>query len=208
MTRISIATFFIFLYICIPITAQPASNPYEWNIVFEHKGVKVETRLRKNGHLEYRGETRLKMRLALARNALLEALRSCTPEMKGCLIQTLTLQPNGTMLLYQKFDLPWPLTDRDLVLRGTTSEAGKSFWRLLLTSAPNLKETDDSAVRIVQAHGFWQLENTGGQYTVVRHQMYLEPGGNLSAELVNDRIRDIGIRTMNGIARHAHKFIR
>lgn len=176
-----------------------AQKKTEWTVVYEHKGVLVETKIKANGLVETRGKAHLPISMELARKKLLQAFEKCQPKMKGCLKMNIEKQKNH-YVIYQLFGLPWPLRNRDLVLIGKESTQ-KKLYRLSLTSASKLKPEKYFTVRIKRAYGHWEIRKKGRHSSVIENRMYIEPGGYLNTGIANDRLRDVAIRTMIGVVK-------
>lgn len=106
-----------------------------------------------------------------------------------------TLESSGvevdsdTLLHYSVLDMPWPVADRDNVLKSTLKRDDKTgVVEIFLEAAPKGMPNVPGLVRVHRASGYWRLEPRGANTTFVRFDMHLDPGGKLPEPLVNARI--------------------
>ena len=105
-----------------------------------------------------------------------------TSESKGLPAQ------GGDSYQYSVMDIPWPISDRDNVLRTrlqTDPDTGRVD--IQIHAAPDAYPEQSGRLRVRKAHGSWLLDPRGPGETFVRFQMHLEPGGGLPDWMVNAR---------------------
>lgn len=93
-----------------------------------------------------------------------------------------------THMLYLSSDLPWPVRDRDMVVRSKVEvvKPGESF-RITLQCEPSARAEESGTIRVKRCHSTFDLRRVDAQTTEVDYVMTLDPGGHLpawSAELV------------------------
>lgn len=95
---------------------------------------------------------------------------------------------------YSKLDFPWPLDDRDIVVR-SKMEQDPVTRRITATSVsePDYIPTNKGVVRMRNAHTSWTLIPGPGGWTYVEYYIYSDPGGSLPDWLVNMAL-DVGPR--------------
>ncbi|MBC7776730.1 MAG: START domain-containing protein [Phycisphaerae bacterium] len=95
---------------------------------------------------------------------------------------------------YSRLDFPWPLDDRDIVVRSRV-EQDPVTRRITATSVavPDYLPTNKSVVRMRNAHTTWTLVPGLGGWTYVEYYIYSDPGGSLPDWLVNMAL-DVGPR--------------
>ena len=101
-----------------------------------------------------------------------------------------TEEPLGAVF-YLRMDMPWPVSDRDVVLRSDTEfpEAGRSVTRFALTSRAG-SEPIQGVIRMPRLRGHYALTALGPKRTRVEYQVDADPGGNLPRWLVRRIGRD------------------
>lgn len=92
--------------------------------------------------------------------------------------------------IYYTFDLPWPISDRDIVVnfKKVVGVDGKISY--LLTSKPEYIKEKEGFVRIKNSFGKWQLSPQGKNKIEVLHQFYGDPAGSLPNSVINMFIVD------------------
>lgn len=98
------------------------------------------------------------------------------------------------MYYYVKFDFPWPLSDRDLVLRTHLSQDPTTKAIVSISHAePDFIPTLTDYVRIRTANTKWVLTPGSNGWTNVEYYIHSDPGGNIPDWVVNMAI-DVGPR--------------
>lgn len=91
---------------------------------------------------------------------------------------------------YERYytDTPWPIADRDLVMKMVKEKRGDGSVSYKRISAPDKFPIDSEFMRIQEAGGEWLLEPLGEKQAKLTYQFYANPGGSLPAWLVNSFI--------------------
>jgi hypothetical protein len=102
-----------------------------------------------------------------------------------------------------RFDFPWPLDDRDIVMHNKVQQdpvSGKVT--ATSTATPSMSPERPDAVRIKDARTVWTIYPGSGGWLYVEYYVYSNPGGNLPDWLVNMAL-DVGPReTIQHIRQH------
>lgn len=94
-----------------------------------------------------------------------------------------------TRLQHTVMATPWPVSDRDNVLRSVTrKDQATGTVDIQLTAAPDAYPIQKDLHRVTKANGSWRLEPRGPQETWVVFAMHLEPGGGIPDWIVNARV--------------------
>ena len=103
---------------------------------------------------------------------------------------------------YSVLDAPWPVSDRDNVLRSESSiEPATGRVRILVVAAPDDYPEQPGRVRVRRARGEWLLEPVGPGQTRVTFTMHLEPGGGVPAWLIDARIVETPFEALANLRR-------
>ncbi len=100
------------------------------------------------------------------------------------------LETNGeSRILYYIFGVPWPVSDRDMVIESfkTTDENGNLKFDLKLVK--DHKPEVSGYVRMKEVFGSWTFIPKGGKTKII-YQFYGDPAGSLPAWLINMFIVD------------------
>jgi len=95
---------------------------------------------------------------------------------------------------YSKLDFPWPLDDRDIVMRNRIQQ-DPATGKIIATSVavPAYTPEKVGVVRIQNAKTTWTIVPGTGGWLYVEYYIYSDPGGSLPDWLVNMAI-DVGPR--------------
>lgn len=91
---------------------------------------------------------------------------------------------------YERYytDTPWPIADRDLVMKMVKVKKNDGSISYKRISAPDKFPIDKDFMRIQAAGGEWLLEPLGENQAKLTYQFYADPGGSVPAWLVNSFI--------------------
>ncbi len=111
-----------------------------------------------------------------------------------------------TTLVYSRASSPWPVSDRDTVVRVTTRTIRpQKEYRLSMRSQPDLTPRVDGVVRIEQSHIYFHLTRLGPKRTQIEYSLNVDPGGYLPKWLVRMSTRTMPIKTIRALEAQARK---
>jgi hypothetical protein len=100
---------------------------------------------------------------------------------------------------YSVNDMPWPVTDRDYVLRiQTRGDAGTGVIFMDLSATPGMRAEYSSRVRVDVSNTLYRFTPAGDQTQMVWVQ-HTEPNGSLPGWLVNNLLVDIPVKSMQAL---------
>lgn len=106
---------------------------------------------------------------------------------------------------YSVNDMPWPVTDRDYVLRIRTHGEGTDGDIIMdLNAVPERRDAEDDYVRVDRSDTLYRFTPMGDQTRMVWVQ-HTEPNGSIPGWLVNSLLVDIPVRSMEQLERVAGK---
>lgn len=113
-----------------------------------------------------------------------------------------------TKYLYQVYDLPWPVQDRDYLLKRTVNidESNKVF-TVTIVSVVNgqQKPEQDCCIRADITKTLWHLQSLGNGTTKVVVEVTTDPKGSLPTWVVNMLQQDWPHKTVNGLLKRSQK---
>lgn len=181
----------LFFSLVVSLLFTQSAIAAEWELQREENGITIYTRpVPNSGIREFKGiaevDHNARMILALLRDSdRFKTWFPNTPESK-------LVERNGNVSVqYSVMDAPWPVSDRDNVLRSVTShddETGQI--QIQVAAAPDAYPERPDRVRVKKATGNWILEPLSDYKTRVTFQMHLEPGGGIPEWLTNARVVD------------------
>lgn len=176
----------------------------EWRPVVAKEGVRVEQRLAPDRILP---ELRATVEIDAGIFEVLAVIRDVprqTEWMADC-VESRRLREEGSAVsvLYNRTGAPWPVSDRDVVLRAETilleheAIARVRFANVADPAAPPI----DGFVRMPRLVGEYELAALAPDRTRVVYRLDIDPGGSLPAWAVTRTTRDTPLYTLLGLRR-------
>jgi hypothetical protein len=158
-----------------------------WELLLEDENLSVQQRPYTGSALkEIKGVTHVKASL----NALMALLKDAEFNQQwvyrsgGASI----LNENGyaQAYVYGIVDAPWPMRDRDTVVRfDYQQQAETKSITIAISNFPNFIATKDDFVRVPDFGGYWKLRPEKEGWVEVIYQVYGDPGGLIPVWLAN-----------------------
>ena len=173
------------LVLCLLLPLPAAAAP--WETVVRNENLVVERRDYGGSTLqEIRGVTRLKASLnavmALLKDA--EFNRYWVYRSGGARI----VEEHGyeQAYVYGIVDAPWPMQDRDTVVRfDYRQDARSGEITITISNFPDFVPRDERYVRVPDFGGYWRLRPQAEGWVEVVYQVYGDPGGLIPVWLAN-----------------------
>lgn len=196
------------------VSNEGNSNP--WEFAKEDAGIKVYLRDKPgSGFKEYRGEGVINAELNTLM-ALMDDTNACVDWMLNCkdpqLISKVSMVER---YIYQVNNLPWPVTDRDMIIRTLISQDESTravtvgLQAVQLDDLPvhlrNRVPAGPDYIRVESLNGYWKFIPIDGQSTKAIYQNHVELGGNLTPAIVNIAIVNSPIKTIKRMREVAMK---
>lgn len=178
------SAFYLFMLLSLTSFAQ------EWKLAKEEDGIKVYTRLPEASKLEeLRATVRIKTSLS-AFTALLKDVPGYKEWAYNCVESELVKVICDTVQCYYTHsDLPWPVSDRDLVFRSSLKQDPLTcVIKTNSYSVHDMMEEKDKIVRIKEGRTSWMATPQKGGVVDVEYFATIDPGGSIPAWLVNSTI--------------------
>ena len=175
--------------LCLTTSLASAMPPAEWSLDKQENGIDVYTRpVEGSGIKEFKGVADVEVDVETILDLLRDSSRfktwfPNTPESR------LLGREGDITYQYSVMGMPWPMDNRDNVLRAvTTRDEATGAVDIEVTAAPDYYPPQKGRIRIQKAHGTWRLEPVGPEKTRVIFTMHLEPGGGIPQWLINARV--------------------
>lgn len=91
---------------------------------------------------------------------------------------------------YTLSDSPWPVTDRDIVLKNTITRRADGSVRIDMVALDDDTPADGNSVRITYFEGFYELKPVSAGRTEVTYQSIFDPAGSIPAWMANMAVVD------------------
>ena len=135
---------------------------------------------------QYRAETTFNTTLENAVGLILDTERGSKWIPNVSQIKVIERNDSGTFIAYMILKMPFPLADRDLVIKG---EISKDNQGRILVKNKSVKDNRlpevKGLVRIQNYEGDWSFEKISDQQVKVTTRGYADPGGAIPKKIVN-----------------------
>jgi hypothetical protein len=112
------------------------------------------------------------------------------------------IQKSGDQaVVYFRFDLPWPISDRDWTVRYRFGGDGAGGFRMQWVDANELGPPPRGTVRVSPVRGAWELTPTGRGTTLVRYVFLAQLGGHLTRGIIEQTVWKQPLQTIVGVRR-------
>ncbi len=171
----------------------------QWREVRNSNGIRVLTRPSAGSDLdEFKGVTTVDAGIEV----VVELIRDvdAQPQWMADCIEARVIKKftEDDVLVYNMTKAPWPVSNRDVVVRSRGGQDAKSGKVSIVFTA--LKESSvpprAGVVRMTDLLGQWHLSKIGEEKTEVVYIMRANPGGNIPAALANLSSKNLPYRTL------------
>lgn len=181
--------------------AAPGSEG--WTPLYREQGIVVSTHPEPGIDLPgMRGETVLNADIMHVLAVLLDDQRS-TQWAKGAdETRVLRKLDARSQLIYAHSRQPWPVRDRDLIMKRTLEvlEPGRAY-RLHLVCTPDERPELEDVVRVRTCETSFVLRATDANHTQIDYRVQADPGGKIPAWIVRRASRSIPLDTLIALAK-------
>lgn len=167
-----------FAAIAALLIAGDAQAGEGWKRVAEDRGVEVRVRSAGPGRTMVRGQGAIEAPLEVVRARLLEI--EAYREWITSLSEWRVLERAADQVIaYGRHDLPWPMDDRDYVVRYRWREEPDGAFVVRAESVGGGPAPIDGVVRLGRVRSEWRLAKDGAGKTIVSYTYNGELGGNV-----------------------------
>jgi ribosome-associated toxin RatA of RatAB toxin-antitoxin module len=199
MKNIRIRIFPMWILILLPLFSL--SDPGDWKLKKNENGIEVYTRYAENSPLkEVRVVTVVQSSLS-AIVALLLDVKNYPNWIYSCSeASTLNVINDHDEYHYQVTHLPWPLSNRDLIWHfKIEQEETTKIVAVTNTSEPDYIPAKKGIVRVKHVQSGYRLTPLANGKIKVEFEIFVDPGGNIPAWLVNANIVSAPYKTTVGM---------
>jgi hypothetical protein len=170
------------------VVGGPAAAADDWELVDDADGVRVWRReVPDSPVLAFRGAGEVSV--PIGRLVGLLADSSLGPEWVDLLVESRRLRESSGLetILYNRYDLAWPIQDRDYVMRRVLSIDPEA--RVVTAAYRSIEDSSapiqDCCVRAETNPTSWRFTQLGPSRTRVEVEVFTDPKGSIPAWLVN-----------------------
>ena len=185
-----------------------ATPPQGWELVGVTDGVEVSRRMVPDSNLfAFRGEAVSSVPVSLLSSVILND--PLGPEWVDLMNASKELQryDRHTKLIYQGYDLPWPIQDRDYVMKQIASyDQEKHIFTATFQSVEDASMPEQvCCIRAMAYRTFWYLEVLPSGQTKIIVEVNTDPRGSLPGWLVNLIQEDWPHKTINALLKRVNE---
>ena len=192
-----ISTFLLFFFITLSGYTQTS-----WRLAKDKKGIKVYTG--KNDSSSFKSikvETVLQGSWKALSDVLIDVKRQPEWVYHSRKTEVIKKISGQEVLYYAETALPWPLNNRDAVVRMKISyDPVHLVGRVSSTSEQNHLPHKDGLVRVAYYKAAWEVKVLEGNKLGVTYYLQVDPGGSLPAAVVNMFVSSGPYETFNRLA--------
>jgi len=121
-------------------------------------------------------------------------------------VKVLLYEKDRRAQFYMVYDLPWPITDRDLCVDATVFiDKATGVSRITSVSAPALAPAEEDPIRIRDYRQTWTITPTGKESAHVELEGYADPAGSVPDWLTNMLLTDSPLKTIGEVRRRVER---
>lgn len=168
------------------LTLTPYALADDWETVFAEDGLWVARRDYSSSPLqEIRGITTVKASLGEVMALLKDAPFNAQWVYRSGGASILQEEGYARAWVYGVVDAPWPMQDRDTVVRFDYRQQADNSIVITITNMPDFVPHKARYVRVPDFGGFWRLDPLADGWVKVTYQVYGDPGGWVPTWLAN-----------------------
>ena len=196
------------LFFAILCVLSPIAYGQDWKPVYEKDGIAVAKKVLPDSSLmPFRGEGIVDVHISKLVGVIKTA--GLGPDWVDLQVESKELHRDSdeAAIIYNKYDLSWPVSDRDyLMQQRTTYDADNKVVTVTYESIEDPRwPPDDCCVRAVAVRTYWKFEYVSATQTKIEVEVYTDPKGALPAWLVNMIQRGWPYNSITGISARAKK---
>lgn len=187
------AVFTLFLF-----STADAQN---WNFVKEKDGIKIYTRDEPNTNIKsFRGVMEINSTMKRVTNLVGNVHNSEWWDENVKDLKVIYFEENKVFRYYLRYDVPWPLSDRDLCVEARVTDDPVTGKReIMARPLPNLVPEKPGIVRIRNYWQRWTIQPLKNGKIRLTLEGSVDPAGAIPAWIYNMVITDTPLRVLGGV---------
>jgi hypothetical protein len=172
-----------------------------WDFIKEKDGIKIYTRKEKNSSLKlFKGEAVLHASIDKVFHVLGDATNFDWWDKDISEIKVLSFEPEKNIKYYLIYDVPWPVSDRDLVVNSDIAINPVTGERTILaTPLINVVPEKPGIIRIKKYWQKWSVQPIDKGNVRVVLEGLVDPAGNIPAWLYNMTITETPLKVLQSL---------
>jgi hypothetical protein len=193
--------FFLIMVLSYSMAAQ------SWNFIKDKDGIKIYTRIEEGKSLKaYKGVTDISAPAEKVFSLLEDVNNTDWWDKNLTQIKVLLYEKYKRAQYYLVYDLPWPVTDRDLCVDVAVKfDPATGSGTIEAVPLPGVVPENSDMVRIREYRQTWTVKSAGKEKAHVVLEGYIDPAGSIPDWISNMLIVDSPLKIINGVKQRLEK---
>jgi len=188
------------------LALSPFITADNWELKLDKEGIKVYTKKVAGSKLkDFKGITTVNISMGKI-VAVLKDSPSLTEWMPDCVeSKVLKKISDNEYYTYAVTDVPWPISDRDSVVKCTIEEKSTGVVVFHAVGMPEYIPAKKGMVRVPVIKSYWQLTPKKGDKVEVEYFVHSDPGGKIPDSVINAAAVDQPFKTLKGLKKYLNR---
>lgn len=194
-----IAKFWSLAILSLSMLSFTGITSSDWKFEKEKNDIKVYTKKKGDSNLKaFKAVTQVDGSVQSVFNKIID-FDTYTSWVNDCK-EAYTVENNtDDYVYYIKFDTPWPVSNRDVVIKFMVKDQSQNrIYAELVDDHSNKVDKKSKVVRMTDFSATWLLEQTGSKVSIT-HTGYGDPGGSVPTWLINSTVTDGPINSLSNL---------
>jgi hypothetical protein len=187
--------------ITLALILAPSLFAQDWEFVKEKDGIKIYTRKEPGNDLKsFRGIMEIRSTMARVTHLVGNVHNHDWWDENVKEIKILYFEENKHFKYYLVYDVPWPLSDRDLCVDARVTDDPVTGTRVIMAKPlDNTVPVKEDVVRITKYWQKWTIQPLDKGMIRLTLEGFVDPGGSVPSWLYNMVITDTPLRVLSGV---------
>jgi hypothetical protein len=193
--------------ICLFLLVTGSATGQNWELIKEKEGIKIYTRKSDGETLKsYKGVCDVKAPADRVFGLIEDVNNTDWWDKNLSNIRVLRYEKNKLAQYYLVYDLPWPVTDRDLCVDVTvTIDPASGVRKITAVPLPGVIPENQQMIRIKDYRQTWTIQPAGKETSHVELEGYIDPAGSIPDWITNMLIVDSPLKVIEEVRKRTEK---
>ena len=172
----------------------------KWEFRVEHKGIKIfSSKVSGSEIFGFKGEIELQVSLKKLLSLFYDMANFNRWVHKLAEMEVLEKSENTEYVVRQVINTPWPLRQREVIMRSRIVSAGDNAIALTMKQEPEYLPANPKYHRVQHATGMWVFTPNGHGVVNVVFVMHLDPGKDVPAQVSNAGLFEVPFYSLSNL---------
>ncbi len=172
----------------------------KWEFRVEHKGIKIfSSKVSGSEIFGFKGEIELQVSLKKLLSLFYDMANFNRWVHKLAEMEVLEKSENTEYVVRQVINTPWPLRQREVIMRSRLVSAGDNAIALTMKQEPEYLPANPKYHRVQHATGMWVFTPNGHGVVNVVFVMHLDPGKDVPAQVSNAGLFEVPFYSLSNL---------